>query len=516
MKTTLLFIFTIMCMYSVTAFTQTNEPQLFPKHKSENVNPDCHLVITFAQKPVLGHSGKIRIYSASDNKVVDSLDLSIPAGPLVKDTTKIKPSATPYEYMTGNFTNANTTPGTPSGAALPNSNAYQLTIIGGFTDAFHFYPVIVNGNVATIYPHNNILQYNKTYYVTVDAAVFTGFKGIDKPSWHFSTKKTAPKGGQDYLVVSASGNSDFNTVQGAIDFVPYNNQKRVTIFIKNGTYEEIVYFRKKSHINFVGEDREKTIITYINCEPFNAHPANLPTNELPGTFPSRRAAFAVDNCNDIYITNLSIKNPSNQQAEGLLMTGERNMLYHVNVRGGGDALQVNGSVYIKESKIEGGGDMILGRGAAFFDHCDLYSQYTFMWVRNTAANHGNVFVNCKFHCTGSLSTDLAREPDNKGKTYPYSEAVLINCGLEGIVAKGWGQIDGDTQNIHYWEYNSHNISDGKPVDVSQRHPVSRRLTKEKDAQLIADYSSPSFVLGGWNPPVKELVADLKKRFTESK
>ena len=33
------------------------------------------------------------------------------------------------------------------------------TIIGGFTDAFHFHPVLVRGTSAVIYPHNNVLEY---------------------------------------------------------------------------------------------------------------------------------------------------------------------------------------------------------------------------------------------------------------------------------------------------------------------------------------------------------------------
>jgi hypothetical protein len=63
----------------------------------------------------------------------------------------------------------------------------------------------------------------------------------------------------------------------------------------------------------------------------------------------------------------------------------------------------------------------------------------------------------------------------------------------------------DTSNIHYWEYNSTNISDGKPVDVSKRSPVSRQLTKDKDAEIIANYSNPAYVLGGWTPSMAPLI-----------
>ena len=93
---------------------------------------------------------------------------------------------------------------------------------------------------------------------------------------------------------------------------------------------------------------------------------------------------------------------------------------------------------------------------------------------------------------------LARLPNNHGLNYPYAEAVLINCRLGGIPAEGWGPIEGDTAHLHLWEYNSTDL-EGKPLDVSQRHAASRQLTKPADAETIANYSKPSFVLGGWDP-----------------
>jgi len=50
-----------------------------------------------------------------------------------------------------------------------------------------------------------------------------------------------------------------------------------------------------------------------------------------------------------------------------------------------------------------------------------------------------------------------------------------------------------------------NISDGKSVDVSQRRPFSRQLTQEQDAEIIADYGDPTFVLGGWTPVMAPLI-----------
>jgi pectinesterase len=504
---------------SVTVSDEAGKMILFPADKAREVNPDTHLKLTFQSPPVLGSSGQIRIYDASDNRLVDLLDLNIPPGPTTSDTSS---SATytpiPYEYTSGHFTNANTRPGTPSGVAWPTPDKYQLNIIGGFTDAFHFYPVIVRGNTAIICPHNNLLAYNKTYYVQIDRGVLTlkdgSFTGISgNTGWTFTTKKLPPRNDSERVVVSDDGAGDFSTVQGAIDYIPDHNPRSVTIFIKNGLYEEIVYFRNKANITIIGQDRDRVIVFYANNEVFNPHPVNVKTNEVPGTFPSRRAAFAVDHSNRIHLVNLTIKTTAYGQAEGLLLNGEEIIVSHVNVVGSGDALQSNGSAYFTDCRITGDGDTILGRGPAFFSNCELNSLGPFMWIRNTTANHGNVFVNCKFQTRGNRETVIARAPSNGGKNYPYSEAVLIDCALAGIEPVGWGPIGGDTANIHYWEYNSTRPDDGKPLDISQRHPASRQLTTEKDASIIANYRNPAYVLGGCIPKMTPLILSQPESIT---
>jgi hypothetical protein len=442
--------------------------------------------------------------------------MSIPAGPADSTTQLSTPKPPylldPYEYVSGKFTNANTKPGTPSGGALPTPNNYQLTIIGGFTDGFHFFPVIIHNKTATIYPHNNLLEYNKTYYVQIDPGVlmlkdniFTGITG--KTGWVFSTKKLPPPANSERLIVSDDGTGDFNTVQGAIDFIPDYNPNPITIFIKNGVYEEIVYFRNKTNITILGEDRDKVIVKYANKETFNPHPSNLSTNEVEGTFPSRRAAFSVDHSSRIHLVNLTIKTTVGRaQAEGLLLNGSENIVYNLAISGSGDALQSNGSAYYSGCSINGMGDIILGRGPSFFKDCEIISSGgPFMWIRNTSANHGNVFVNCKFQTTEGKETVIARSPTNGGKNYPYCEAVLLNCKLAGISPFGWGPIGGDTSNIHYWEYNSSNINDGKPVDVSRRHLASRQLTIKSDSAIIDNYTKPAFILRDWTPTMAPII-----------
>jgi pectinesterase len=492
---------------------------LFPSNKATKVNPDTHLKLTFKGVPALGKTGEIRIYDAANNRLVDLLDLSIPAGPTTRTPS---PSAVyspvPYDYTPKHFTNANTKAGNPSGVALPTPFNYQLTIIGGFTDGFHFYPVIIHDSTATIYLHNNLLEYGKKYYVQIDPGVLTlndkSFREIAGDStWTFTTRELPPPVDSDWLVVGDDGSGDFNTVQGAIDFIPDFNPKKVTVFIKNGMYEEIVYLRNKTNITILGEDRDKVVVFYANSEVFNPHPLTVLSNEAPGTFPSRRAAFAADNSGRINLVNMTIKTTTFGQAEGLLVNGKEIIVSNVNIVGSGDALQSNGSVYYTDSRIIGAGDVILGRGPAFFKNCEIKSNGPFMWIRNTSANHGNVFVNCRFQTLSARETVLARAPTNGGKNYPYSEAVLINCALAGISPEGWGPIGGETANIHYWEYNSTNISDGKPVDAGRRHPASRQLTVKNDAPIIENYMNPAYVLDGWIPKMAPIILAQPQEIT---
>jgi pectinesterase len=483
----------------------------FPANHATRVSPDTHLVLTFSSSPTLGKSGQIRIYDEAGHNLVDTLDLSIPAGPDPSRRIAATPSTTVTVLDPSVPTSPTTT--TPAVRTAPaDLHNYQLTTIGGLAD-FHFYPVIIHGNVATIYPHNNVLRYHHRYMVQIDSGVFTLATGVfsgftkDHP-WRFTTKPAPPPANTTRVVVAADGSADFNTVQGAVDFVPDNPPARVTIFIKNGTYEEIVFFRNKSNLTFRGEDRDKVQVGYGNNSAFNP--------PMPG--PNRRCAFSAYDSTGIEFINFSLNNYFFGQAEGLLISGSKNIVSHMNIKGSGDALNLRGSVYLTDSTIIGDGDTILGVGPAFFRRCEIQSVGPFMWIRNTEANHGNVFVDCTFisidrpppwspspppspsGAPGRPSKVLARLPNNHGLNYPYAEAVLINCRLKGVSPEGWGPVDDDTSHTRLWEFHSTD-ADGHPIDVTQRHPVSKQLAEPQDAQTIANYSDPAFVLGGWSPVI---------------
>jgi hypothetical protein len=120
--------------------------QLSPANGQKNINPDKQLAIAFSSPPTIGSNGTIRVYDAENKKLIDMLDLSIPSSP-------------------SPFGNGSTK------ANYSDTTTYQTNIIGGMD--FYLYPIIVRGNTATIYLHNNQLDYGRKYIDEVDPEVLS-------------------------------------------------------------------------------------------------------------------------------------------------------------------------------------------------------------------------------------------------------------------------------------------------------------------------------------------------------
>ncbi len=501
-----LFLYTkyALVMVCLTVAIGLRSQDLFPAKGAIDVNVDTKLKLTFNEPIERGSEGWIRVFNNSTGAVVDSIDISIPDGPTQGRTyaPECHYAYIPYDYARIDMpTNRTVPPGTPSGEAEPTPPEYQLNIIGGFTDAFHFHPLTVKGHEASITLHNNMLDYGTTYTVTIDPGVIKSknFKGITQ-GWTFTTKAHAPER-CDTLRVNADGSADFSTVQGALDFIPDFSPTPTVILVSAGDYEEIVYARNKTNLIIVGEGIEKTRMHYPNNEVFNPHPLTVKTNEWPGTFPSRRAAFMLDNCHDVVLRDICVATDLVGQAEGLLLNGERIGLYRVHIIGSGDALQANGTIYMEDCELDGGGDTILGRGTVFAKQCNFRNDGgAFTWVRNTQGYHGDVFVDCTFSCPDDRECDFGRTPHNKGTDYPYAEMVLINCATHNVMPSGWSVLGEHT--VTMLEYNTTDMVTGQPVHTSKRHPYSRQLTLPEDSVIIQCYSNPAFVLRGWHPQEK--------------
>ena len=470
-----------------------------PVSTATGLEPDTRLTLTFNQPIVVGVMGKIRIYDASNPTTpVDTIDL-ITATALMKTLRAAS---------------------TISTQALPVQNK----TVGGLTN-FNYYPITVSGNTATIYPRNNVLGYGKSYFVTIDPGVFTDSSGLsysgipDNTGWTFSTKTVGPASGATWIVVAADGSGDFCTVQGALDFIPSGNTTPRTLFIKKGTYFEEVYFSSKHSITFLGEDRAQTVIAYPNNNNFN---------NVSGSY--HRMTFQADKANNVVIANLTVLNSTpkgGSQAEALILNGTttaRAIVTNVTLFSYQDTLQVNGQGYVTDSHISGDVDYMWGGGPCFFNNCQLTALSSGGYhtqIRNGSTAHGYVFYNCTLDAAAGVSGMYLSRIDPNPSAFPFSEVVYLNCIMgtfngstyaTSISPAGWllnntpDQTAASAPNIHFWEYNSH-YSDGTPLNVASRIGASKQLTLANDAATIANYSTPSYVLGnGWTPQLPPLIA----------
>ena len=453
---------------------------VFPAKAATEVCPDTPLRLTFPTMPSAG-TGTVKIVETLTGRVVDTIDV----GSLISKRT-----------------------------------------IGGL-DGYNTYTVLVDGNEVTLSPQPGALVYGKTYSVTIDAGAFksgaeTSAVVASADGWIFSTKAAPPPVNRARLVVAADGTGDFCTVQGALDFVPDGNTAPVTLFLRKGTYREIVFFTNKHAITLLGEDRKQTVIAYANNANFNASGGNPfanradPSTQNPrqGGSVYRRGMFLAHRVNDLRLENLTLRNTTPQggsQAEALILNGTteaRAVIKDVDFYSFQDTVQINGQAYIGNCFIEGDVDFMWGTGPSFFEGCTLRTVRSgayYTQVRNPATNHGFVYLRCVFEgAAGVTDNYLSRIEPHR---FPHSEVVLVDCVLgTSVHPAGWmlqaAPKDApapDLTHLRFWEFNSR-TPDGIAVDASKRLGSSRQLQFPDDAAAVRDYRDPVFVLGhGWNP-----------------
>ncbi len=430
-----------------------------PANGATSVNVDTPLSITFDRAPVAGITGRIRIFKAADDTVVDTINL---------------------------------------GSSL------QQRTVGTNSTLYNFIPVTVSGNTATVYVHGGVLTTGQTYYATIEQSAIvdsTGasFTGIaDKNAWRFTTKAAGP-GNATALTVAADGSGDFTTVQGAIDSVPAGNTQRVVITVKKGNYTELVYIgATRPFLTIRGEDRATTIVGYQN------------NNNLNGTT-ATRAAFGIA-ANDTILETITIKNPTPQggsQAEAVFTGALRVMLNRVNLLSRQDTLLTNtGTAFITDSYIEGNTDFMWGTAATYFQRCELKALDTgaategyYTQVRNGATSFGNVYVDCKLTAADGVvgrSTYYLGRIDPGTGNFPFSQCLYLNCAMGAHISPAGWQLNNATSSatVQDWEYKSTDLN-GATLNVSKRHASSRQLS---DSEAVL-WRNPAFVLGGWNPQV---------------
>ncbi|KNY29902.1 pectinesterase family protein [Pseudobacteroides cellulosolvens] len=291
------------------------------------------------------------------------------------------------------------------------------------------------------------------------------------------------------IIVAKDGTGKFTTVQAAIDSVPANNTKQVIIYVKKGTYQEVVTIRK-DNIYLIGESNTGTKITYGN------YAGKLKADGTTyGT--SGSASFYLYGKNSI-LENILIDNSfdentntAGKQAVAAYIQGDRNIIRNCVFTGNQDTLYANGGrQYYIDCKIVGDTDFIFGGATAVFDNCEIVSTVRGGYVTAAStdiSNYGYLFLNCK------LTSEAPANSTYLGRPWrPNAYVVYKTCYLGAHINKnGWTTMSGNLpENARFFEYK--NTGPGALVNSSRR-----QLT---DANAL-EFTPENLLKGtdNWNP-----------------
>jgi pectinesterase len=302
---------------------------------------------------------------------------------------------------------------------------------------------------------------------------------------------------QQKIIVSQDPNSTYKTVQAAIDAVPFNNKKSITILVKKGIYKEkIVVDTRKNFIKLIGEEPEKVIIT------FNNHAGTkIENGDTLNTWTC--ASFFVY-ADDFYAENITFENNAGftaGQAVAIRIEGNRASFKNCKMIGFQDVLFLSGNGvkhYFKNCYIEGTTDFIFGASTAVFVGCHIHSKknsHVTAASTNGIVPYGFVFLNCK------LTADTSINKVSLGRPWsPTASVTYINCWMDKhIIAEGWNnwKNPANEATARYSEFNS----SGPGASPTARVKWSKQLSVEEAKKYTVEN-----ILGKWGV---ELVASSK-------
>lgn len=292
---------------------------------------------------------------------------------------------------------------------------------------------------------------------------------------------------QDTIVVSRDGTGNFRTLQEAIESARAFMDYTVTIYVKNGVYKEKVIVPSwVENIDIIGEDRDKTIITYDDH-------ANI--NKM-GTF--RTYTVKVEG-SDITFKNLTIENNAAQLGQAVALHTEGDRLKFINCRilGNQDTIYTGAKftrLYFKDCYIDGTTDFIFGPSTALFEDCIIHSKRnSYVTAASTPkeAKYGYVFKHCKLTAEPGVDKVYLGRPWR-----PYAYTLFIECELgKHIVPAGWHNWgkQSNEETARYMEYKN----TGEGANASERVAWSKQLTKKEAEAVTVDaiFGTQS----NWNP-----------------
>jgi pectinesterase len=288
------------------------------------------------------------------------------------------------------------------------------------------------------------------------------------------------------FTVAPDGSGDFILIQQAIDASKAFPDRRVTIYVKNGIYnEKIVVPSCNTRLSIIGEDPLRTIITWN--DHFNS--INRGRNS---TFYTYTLLVEAD---DFYAENLTIRNTAGPvgQAVALHVEGTRCVFRNCHILGHQDTLYTGGQdsrQYYDNCHIEGTTDFIFGAATALFNNCTICSLgNSFITAASTPAGKafGYVFLNCRLTALEGVNRVYLGRPWRD-----FARVAFIGCEMGTHIApEGWANWDGTGRDRTAWYAEYGNTGPGAVVTgrVAWSHPLGKREASKYTIERVLSPSS---------------------------
>ena len=380
------------------------------------------------------------------------------------------------------------------------------------------------GSKSVTYAYHG-LSYGQQYTLSIGADAITDLSGNAFPARDITftvMERPQPIAKVFDAVVAQDGTGNYKTVQEAIDAAPTGRIAPWLIFVKSGTYEELVTIpENKPFIHLIGQDKEKTVICYwINNGGTNDIGWEYSTNNPNSKTYGKQGVVQV-NSTDFYTENISYIDSYGVERQagpmGLAMSSrnDRQAFNNCQFRSYQDTWYTdvrNSSArqYVNNCLIEGAVDFYYGAGDNFIENS------TFRLAREgsviVAPSHqagtkwGYVMVNNVIDGKGGANK-LGRAWQNQPM------AVWINTTLKTTIApEGWSEWHIAPK--LFAEYNTMD-ADGQPVDLNNRRttymvdedklapgessPVTRQAILSAEEAAKYTYEAVTSGNDDWNP-----------------
>ena len=248
--------------------------------------------------------------------------------------------------------------------------------------------------------------------------------------------------------MAKDGTGDYYNIQDAIDAMRVYPLAPITLYIKNGIYNEKIELpANNTDVTFIGENVDSTIITWNDYSGKGKHT----------TFTSYTAKISGNRFRAENITFANSAGPVGQ-ALALYVDADKAVFKNCKFLGNQDTIFTSGEQsrqLFTDCYIEGTTDFIFGPATSVFQNCTIKAKAnSFITAASTTRGKqfGYVFLNCKIIADPVVNKLYLGRPWRAN-----AKTVFIKCDLPKVIApEGWNNWNNpeNEKTVFYAEYKS--------------------------------------------------------------